>query len=103
MALLALVLLAIGAGGIKPCAGAFGGDQFKMPEQTKQMAKFFSIFYFSINVGSLISVFVTPILRSDVKCFGEDDCFPLAFGLPALLIIISIGKLNCHLIFNAQF
>lgn len=30
--------------GIKPCVSTFGGDQFKMPEQAKQMTSFFSLF-----------------------------------------------------------
>lgn len=61
-----LVLIAIGSGGIKPCVSAFGGDQFKLPEQAVQMASFFSLFYFSINFGSFISTGATPILREDI-------------------------------------
>jgi solute carrier family 15 (oligopeptide transporter), member 1 len=83
-------LIALGSGGIKPCVAAFGGEQFKMPEQAAQLAVYFSMFYFSVNAGSLISTSVTPILRDDVKCFGEVDCFPLAFGLPAILMATSI-------------
>lgn len=88
-----LLLIAVGSGGIKPCVSAFGGDQFKMPQQAAQMATFFSLFYFSINSGSLISIFVTPVLRADVHCFGDNDCYPLAFGVPAILMITSICKL----------
>lgn len=91
MTILGLVLIALGSGGIKPCVAAFGGDQFKLPEQVKQMATFFSLFYFSINAGSLISTTVTPILRQDVKCFEQDDCFSLAFGVPGMLMVVSIG------------
>lgn len=85
-----LALIAIGSGGIKPCVAAFGGDQFKLPEQAKSIATYFSLFYFAINAGSMISTFVTPILRSDVHCFGDLDCFPLAFGVPAVLMLVSI-------------
>lgn len=76
---------------IKPCVAAFGGDQFKLPEQAAQVATFFSLFYFSINAGSLISTTITPMLRSDVHCFGENDCYSLAFGVPAVLMITAIG------------
>lgn len=69
---------------------AFGGDQFKIPEQAKQLATFFSFFYFSINAGSLISTYLMPVLREDVHCFGDLDCFSLAFGVPGALMIISI-------------
>ena len=60
---LGLALIAIGTGGIKPCVSAFGGDQFQLPEQERQLQTFFSVFYFAINSGSLISTFMTPILR----------------------------------------
>ena len=40
---------------------------------------------------------MTPILREDVECFGDDSCYSLAFGVPAILmavatVIIVIGK-----------
>ncbi|VVC31975.1 Hypothetical protein CINCED_3A008459 [Cinara cedri] len=90
LALLGLVLISIGTGGIKPCVSSFGGDQFELPAQEVYLQKFFSIFYFSINAGSLISTSITPELRKDVQCFGRDTCFPLAFGIPAVLMVISI-------------
>nr|CAI5865032.1 unnamed protein product [Callosobruchus analis] len=68
-----LLLIAIGTGGIKPCVSAFG-------DQEDQMMTYFSWFYFSINAGSFISTFLTPVLRNDVHCFGQESCFPLAFG-----------------------
>lgn len=89
-----LVLIALGTGGIKPCVSAFGGDQFTLPQQALQLAAFFSMFYFSINAGSLISTFLTPVLREDVHCFGENHCYPLAFAVPGVLMVISIGKRN---------
>jgi solute carrier family 15 (oligopeptide transporter), member 1 len=90
MTIIGLLLIGFGSGGIKPCVAAFGGDQFKIPEQAKQLATFFSFFYFSINAGSLISTTLTPILREDVHCFGDLDCFSLAFGVPGALMIVSI-------------
>jgi solute carrier family 15 (oligopeptide transporter), member 1 len=88
--LIGLFLIALGSGGIKPCVAAFGGEQFKLPEQQLQVARFFGMFYFAINLGSFISTMVTPILRNDVKCFGEDDCFPAGFGLPAVLMMAAV-------------
>ena len=97
MTFVGLALIAIGTGGIKPCVAAFGGDQFKLPEQERQLQTFFSVFYFSINAGSFISTIVTPVLREDVHCFGEKTCYSLAFGVPAALmaiatVIIIMGK-----------
>ncbi|KAJ7345891.1 hypothetical protein JRQ81_001841 [Phrynocephalus forsythii] len=83
-----LTLIALGTGGIKPCVAAFGGDQFE-EEHTQERSKFFSFFYLSINAGSLISTFITPVLRGDVECFGG-DCYALAFGVPAALMVIAL-------------
>ncbi|XP_043586858.1 peptide transporter family 1 isoform X1 [Bombus pyrosoma] len=88
--LLGLLLIALGTGGIKPCVAAFGGDQFILPLQERYLSTFFSLFYFSINSGSLISSFLTPLLRSDVTCFGENTCYSLAFFVPAVLMTLSV-------------
>ncbi|XP_070693691.1 solute carrier family 15 member 2 [Pempheris klunzingeri] len=89
LSMLGLILIALGTGGIKPCVAAFGGDQFD-EEAVSERQKFFSIFYMSINAGSLLSTVITPILRSDVKCFGT-DCYALAFGVPAALMIVALA------------
>lgn len=96
MTVIGLLLIAIGTGGIKPCVSAFGGDQFKLPQQARHLETFFSLFYFAINAGSLISTSLTPVLREDVHCFGNNDCYSLAFGVPGALMIVAIGK-KCHL------
>ncbi|KAM9710817.1 solute carrier family 15 member 2 [Menidia menidia] len=88
LSMLGLVLIALGTGGIKPCVAAFGGDQFG-EDQLSQRQKFFSIFYMSINAGSLLSTLITPILRGDVQCFGG-DCYALAFGVPAALMVVAL-------------
>ncbi|XP_069061277.1 solute carrier family 15 member 1 [Pleurodeles waltl] len=85
-----LLLIAFGTGGIKPCVSAFGGDQFE-EHQDKQRARFFSIFYLSINAGSLLSTIITPILRGE-ECgiYSQQQCYPLAFGVPAALMFIAL-------------
>lgn len=88
----ALALISIGCGGISPCVPTFGGDQFKLPEQAVQLGSFFSLYYFSCIFGALISTTILPILRFDVHCFGEVDCYPLAFGMSTIFLIVAIGK-----------
>ncbi|XP_056898475.1 solute carrier family 15 member 2 [Takifugu flavidus] len=88
LSMIGLILIAFGTGGIKPCVSAFGGDQFD-EENVKERQKFFSIFYMSINAGSLLSTLITPILRGDVQCFGG-DCYALAFGVPAALMVVAL-------------
>ncbi|XP_040858675.1 solute carrier family 15 member 2 isoform X1 [Ochotona curzoniae] len=88
LSLIGLSLIALGTGGIKPCVAAFGGDQFE-EKHAEERTRYFSGFYLAINAGSLISTFITPMLRGDVQCFGE-DCYALAFGVPGLLMVIAL-------------
>uniref|UniRef100_A0A914XMW3 Oligopeptide transporter 1 n=1 Tax=Plectus sambesii TaxID=2011161 RepID=A0A914XMW3_9BILA len=82
-----LIIIAMGTGGIKPCVAAFGGDQFKIGQE-RMISLFFSMFYFSINAGSTISTFLTPEFRA-LPCMGRDSCYPLAFGIPAVLMVVA--------------
>uniref|UniRef100_A0AAF5DMB3 Oligopeptide transporter 1 n=1 Tax=Strongyloides stercoralis TaxID=6248 RepID=A0AAF5DMB3_STRER len=84
---LGLIIIGFGTGGIKPCVNSFGGEQFEQ-HQERMLSLFFSMFYFSINAGSMISTFISPIFRS-LPCLGQDTCFPLAFGVPAALMIVA--------------
>lgn len=102
LSILGLFLIAVGTGGIKPCVSSFGGDQFVLPQQERQLQRFFSVFYFSINAGSVLSSFLTPMLR-EYHCLGSnEDCYPLAFGLPAALMIASLGKYNIYTLPNQK-
>jgi len=92
VALLGLFLISVGTGGIKPCVFTFGGDQFRLPEQEKQLLHYTTKFTFAINIGALFSTFLTPELRQSVHCFGRDTCFPLAFGVPAVLMLTATGN-----------
>ncbi|XP_012878417.1 PREDICTED: solute carrier family 15 member 1 [Dipodomys ordii] len=88
LSMIGLALIALGTGGIKPCVSAFGGDQFE-EGQEKQRNRFFSIFYLAINAGSLLSTIITPILRVQ-QCGTQTSCYPLAFGVPAALMAVSL-------------
>uniref|UniRef100_A0AAQ4R1T0 Solute carrier family 15 member 1 n=1 Tax=Gasterosteus aculeatus aculeatus TaxID=481459 RepID=A0AAQ4R1T0_GASAC len=90
LSMLGLALIAVGTGGIKPCVSAFGGDQFQ-DHQEKQRGTFFSIFYLSINAGSLLSTIITPILRGqECGIYTKQKCYSLAFGVPAGLMVASL-------------
>lgn len=84
-------MITVGTGGIKPCVTAFGGEQFVLPQQEKLLSLYFSVLYFNLCVGSLIAKTLSPIFRSHVHCFGDKECYSLAFGAPVVVIIISIG------------
>ena len=76
-----LLLIAIGAGGIKPCVSAHVGDQFGTKNK-HLVSKTFSWFYFSINVGAATSSLLTPIFLAK---FGPW----LAFGVPGVLMVLA--------------
>jgi proton-dependent oligopeptide transporter, POT family len=76
-----LMLLAMGAGGIKPCVSAHVGDQFS--ELNKHLIpKVFSWFYFSINFGAAGSMLLMPWL---LKYWGPG----WAFGVPGVLMAVA--------------
>lgn len=78
---LGLMLIAIGAGGIKPCVSAHVGDQFGTKNQFL-LPRVFSWFYFSINFGSLFSTLMTPKL---LEWYGPH----VAFGVPGGLMLLA--------------
>lgn len=63
VSMLGLMLISLGTGGIKPCVSSICGDQFRA-DDTETLDLFFDIFYLCINVGSMISSFLTPKLRA---------------------------------------
>lgn len=67
---------------------SFGGQQFE-PTQTRWINSYFSIFYMMGNIASIIATIITPILRSQVKCY-EADCYPVAFSIPTALMLLAI-------------
>ncbi len=73
-----LVLVAIGAGGIKSCVSANVGDQFNSSNQDL-LSKIYGWFYFSINAGSMISTVLIPWTYAH---YGAK----WAFGIPGILM-----------------
>ncbi|GMR57610.1 hypothetical protein PMAYCL1PPCAC_27805, partial [Pristionchus mayeri] len=84
-----LLVIALSTGGIKPCVSAFAVDQFR-DDQSRLKEQFFSFFYFAINAGALLAILITPILKTRISCFGSPTCFPLAFGIPGILMLLAL-------------
>ncbi|MEC7567170.1 MAG: POT family MFS transporter [Planctomycetota bacterium] len=80
-----LALIAVGAGGIKPCVTAHVGDQFG-PDNKHLLPRVFSWFYFSINLGAFTSTLLTPFILSAT---GERYGGAIAFGIPGVLMAIA--------------
>jgi POT family proton-dependent oligopeptide transporter len=78
---LGLGLIALGAGGIKPCVSAFVGDQF--PDQDeKSLRKVYGLFYWSINIGAFFGFAVIPRFRDAAG-------YSWAFALPGIFMGIA--------------
>ncbi len=75
---LGLGLIAVGAGGIKPCVSANVGDQFTS-SNAHLVTRVFQVFYFIINYGSFFSTILTPLF---LRYFGPE----VAFGVPGVLM-----------------
>ncbi|KAL8200026.1 hypothetical protein R6Q57_011365 [Mikania cordata] len=80
-----LYLIALGTGGIKPCVSSFGADQFDDTDTKERVSKgsFFNWFYFSINIGALIS-------SSLIVWIQDNKGWGLGFGIPALFMGMAI-------------
>jgi len=78
-----LMLICIGAGGVKPNVSVMVGDQFE-DQSDANIAKLYDIFYFGINLGAFFSMMITPILKH--SRYGA----PLAFGVPGVLMFIAL-------------
>ena len=76
-----LILIAIGAGGIKSCVSANLGDQFTT-DNKHLMSKVYGWFYFSINAGSVLSTILIPLIYDR---YGPK----WAFGIPGILMALA--------------
>ena len=96
-----LSLLAIGAGGIKPCVSAFVGDQFPVsrslahesspkqglahefsPNRDLALRKVYGWFYWAINLGAAAGFFIIPIVRNHAG-------YSWAFGVPGIFMALA--------------
>lgn len=85
-----LAITIIGCGCIKANTNVFGGNQHKLPEQERQLRIFFSSQYFALKCGSTLARFSFPMLKEDVQCFGNDDCYALTFGIASCSICVAV-------------
>lgn len=78
---LGLGLVAIGAGGIKPCVSAHLGDQFGQANKGL-LERVYGVFYLAIQVGGAASALATPWLLAH---HGPH----VAFAVPGLLMLLA--------------
>jgi len=87
--LASFALLAVGAGGIRPCNLAFGADQFdpRTPAGRRGINSFFNWYYFTFTIAMMVSATVIIYLQSNVS-------WALGLAVPATLM-----GLSCALFF----
>lgn len=85
---LGIYIAALGSGGIKPCASAFGADQFDSadPMELAKKASFFNWYYFLITFSSLLSSTVLVWLQDNVG-------WGISFAIPAVLMALGLTVL----------
>ena len=74
-------LIALGAGGIKPCVSSHLGDQFGASNH-HLLSKVFGWFYISINLGAFAAMLIIPWLLDE---YGA----AVAFAVPGLLMLMA--------------
>ncbi|XP_037422455.1 protein NRT1/ PTR FAMILY 8.3-like isoform X2 [Triticum dicoccoides] len=83
---LGLYLAGLGSAGIKPCASAFGADQFDSGDLTELEKKgsFFNWYYFLLNLGSLLSSTLLAWLQ-------DNGWWGLSFAIPTVLMALGLA------------
>jgi dipeptide/tripeptide permease len=79
-----LALIALGAGGIKPCVAPFGADQLEADGAGKdRITSFYFGFYWSINFGSSFAYFSVAAI---IAALGFHGAYAICAGAMALAI-----------------
>ncbi|KAE8705359.1 Protein NRT1/ PTR FAMILY 3.1 [Hibiscus syriacus] len=82
---LALLLAALGSGGIRPCVVAFGAEQFveEDPRHPKKTWVFFNWYYFALGAAILIASTLLVYIQDHVG-------WSLGIGIPTIAMALSI-------------
>jgi POT family proton-dependent oligopeptide transporter len=88
---LGLALIAMGAGGIKPCVSAFVADQFETLDE-RGLSKIYGIFYWAVNIGAAFSMAIIPAVapqwEKGVK-IADNWGYSWAFGIPGIFMAVA--------------
>ncbi|XP_042506881.1 protein NRT1/ PTR FAMILY 5.10-like isoform X1 [Macadamia integrifolia] len=80
-----LYLVAFAQGGTKPCAQAFGADQFdaRDPKECTSRSSFFNWGYCAFNAGSLVSLTILNYIQDNMN-------WGLGFGIPCVSMVFAL-------------
>jgi len=80
-----LYLVALAEAGHKPCAQAFGADQFDQndPKESVSRSSFFNWWYFGMCSGTAVTTMVSSYIQDNVG-------WGLGFGIPCLVMVFAL-------------
>ncbi|CAD6235727.1 unnamed protein product [Miscanthus lutarioriparius] len=80
-----LYLVALAEAGHKPCAQAFGADQFDQndPKESVSRSSFFNWWYFGMCSGTAVTTMVSSYIQDNVS-------WGLGFGIPCLVMVFAL-------------
>jgi POT family proton-dependent oligopeptide transporter len=79
-----LLLIALGAGGVKPCVSSFMGDQFPA-DRNRGLERAYAMFYWCINLGAVAAFLIIPWVR-DARGYAWAFAIPGLFMAAATLV-----------------
>ena len=89
-----MYIIAIGTGGIKPNVSTLGADQFDMryKQDRKEKQSYFNYFYWSINLGALLSYTIIAYICQYGISFlgGQNYGFLIGYSIPTIMMFIAI-------------
>jgi len=83
---IALVLLALGSGAIKPNTSVLMGQIYDAEKKDALMNEAFSFFYAAVNIGAALSSFTLPLIVQ-----AQGGRYGLALMIPAVLMAVAFG------------
>src|SRR6185437_6727976 len=90
---IALGLLALGSGSIKPNTSTLMGQMYEEQKKDHLLTEAFSYFYAAINVGSAIATLALPAIRDSVRdsTGSLERGYAVALMIPAALMVLAFG------------
>jgi POT family proton-dependent oligopeptide transporter len=89
---IALVLLALGSGSIKPNTTTLMGQMYEEQKKSALLTEAFSYFYAAINIGSAVATLALPRIRDHVAATSTlERGYAVALMIPAALMAASFG------------
>ena len=89
-----MYIIAIGTGGIKPNVSTLGADQFdiRYKQDRKEKQSYFNYFYWSINLGALLSYTIIAYICQYGISFlgGQNYGFLIGYSIPTIMMFIAI-------------